>query len=100
MNDINERIDTIQPEGDLVLHVDRLVTADVAKQIRERLDEILPGRRVLILGQGMRLQKIADADCMERIEHKLDELLEQTKPVEVSVEGSAFRDSRYREGNG
>lgn len=62
-------------DGDLVLTVPYALTVAQAEGLRAHLDRELPGRKVLVLGNGMRLGRIGDSEQLDRIERKLDTLI-------------------------
>lgn len=69
------QLDGVPAEGDLVLTVARALTDKQREQLRSSLEDALPGRKVLVLQDGMKLGRLGDQEQLARIESKLDTLI-------------------------
>lgn len=66
---------TIPEDGDLVLTVPHVLSVEQRTRIMGQVEIALPGRKVLILDDGMRIGRVGDAEQLARIESKLDALI-------------------------
>lgn len=65
----------VVPDGDLVLTVPRPLRVEELDRLRELVRRKLPGRDVMVLGDGMQLRRVDESEQLARIEAKLDALI-------------------------
>lgn len=97
------------PEGvDLVLSTQLRLSDETAQRLRSSLEERLPGRRVFVLGDGLKLAPLNNIEALSRIEQKLDTLIaalagdddEEEQPVRSLDDGRTFPARNDRKGLG
>ena len=62
------------PEGDLLVSADQYISQAVAARIKEEWNRVLPGRRVVVVSEGLRVEEIGVTERLKRIEQKLDDI--------------------------
>lgn len=91
----------------LVLTCPRFIEAETATRLREGIEYSLPGRKVLVLGDGMQLQPMGQHRQLQRIEQQLGAVLEATANIakalgnvlEALSDGEAPAESRTLDGD-
>lgn len=64
------------PEGsELVITTPQTLSYETARRLREEVQNMLPGRKVLLLSDGLQIHAIDNQAMLVRIESKLDALL-------------------------
>lgn len=85
----------LDPTDTIVLTVDDFVADETASRLRDQLEHILPGHKVIVLDQGMRISAIGHEAGLQRIEEKLDRLIEALaedgiEPPSRTLDGELF----------
>ena len=85
----------LDPADTVVLSVDTMLDHETASRLRYHLEQILPGHKVIVLDQGMRISAIGHEAGMQRIEEKLDRLIEalaeeEVEPPARTLDGELF----------
>lgn len=66
----------LDPSDTVVLSTEQSLDDDTAAHLRQRLEGLLPGHKVLVLDNGLRISAIGHGAGITRIEEKLDRLIE------------------------
>ena len=85
----------LDPSDTVVLSTEHMLDDDTAMHLRQRLEGLLPGHKVLVLDNGLRISAIGHEAGLRRIEEKLDRLIEALaedgiEPPARTLDGDLF----------
>lgn len=85
----------LDPTDTIVLSTDEHLDDETAHRLRIAFESMLPGHKVLVLGGGLRISAIGHEAGLQRIEEKLDRLIEalaedEIEPPARTLDGELF----------